>query len=153
PASVRYRPLRERGTRRGAARPVTARPLCLRPYHLLRDWLPPGQSARYCLALLGDRRTPRRRHRCRRTPLRQPASRAAPRCRSMTDEPIGDGLDPLIHEIARLRICATLAATTAVEAQTLKEVAGLSDSALSKHRSEEHTSELQSRFDLVCRLL
>jgi hypothetical protein len=31
----------------------------------------------------------------------------------MTDEPIGDGLDPLIHEIARLRICAALAATTA----------------------------------------
>src|SRR5699024_11567973 len=24
---------------------------------------------------------------------------------------------------------------------------------LGKHRSEEHTSELQSRFDLVCRLL
>lgn len=51
----------------------------------------------------------------------------------MTDEPTGDGLDPLIHEIARLRICATLAASTAVEAQTLKEVAGTSDSALSKH--------------------
>jgi len=51
----------------------------------------------------------------------------------MTDESIGDGLDPLIHEIARLRICATLAATTALEAQTLKEVAGISDSALSKH--------------------
>lgn len=51
----------------------------------------------------------------------------------MTDEPIGDGLDPLIHEIARLRICATLAATTAVEAKTLKEVAESSDSALSKH--------------------
>lgn len=51
----------------------------------------------------------------------------------MTEEPIGDGLDPLIHEIARLRICATLAATTAVEAQALKEVTGLSDSALSKH--------------------
>src|SRR5699024_11485207 len=25
--------------------------------------------------------------------------------------------------------------------------------ALARHRSEEHTSELQSRFDLVCRLL
>src|SRR5438067_13869548 len=33
--------------------------------------------------------------------------------------------------------------------------ATLSDSALAAHdlRSEEHTSELQSRFDLVCRLL
>ncbi|HIX00089.1 MAG TPA: transcriptional regulator [Candidatus Nesterenkonia stercoripullorum] len=51
----------------------------------------------------------------------------------MTDEPTGNGLDPLIHEIARLRICATLAATTAVEAQTLKAAAGISDSSLSKH--------------------
>lgn len=51
----------------------------------------------------------------------------------MTDEPIDNGLDPLIHEIIRLRICATLAATTAVEAQTLMEVAGISGSALSKH--------------------
>lgn len=50
----------------------------------------------------------------------------------MTGEQIDD-LDPLIHEIARLRICATLAATTAVEARTLKEAAGISDSALSKH--------------------
>lgn len=51
----------------------------------------------------------------------------------MTAESIDDGLDPLIHEIVRLRICATLAATTAVEAQTLKAAAGISDSALSKH--------------------
>lgn len=51
----------------------------------------------------------------------------------MTGEPTSDGLDPLIHEIARLRICAALAATTAVEAQTLKAAAGISDSALSKH--------------------
>jgi DNA-binding MarR family transcriptional regulator len=51
----------------------------------------------------------------------------------MTDEPSGDGLDPLIHEIARLRICAALAATTAIEAQTLSQANGLSESALSKH--------------------
>lgn len=51
----------------------------------------------------------------------------------MTDEPRGDGLDPLIHEIARLRICAALAATTAIEAQTLSQTNGLSESALSKH--------------------
>lgn len=44
-----------------------------------------------------------------------------------------DVLDPLIHEIARLRICAALAATSKVEAQTLKTAAGASDSALSKH--------------------
>lgn len=51
----------------------------------------------------------------------------------MSEQPAGDGLDPLIHEIPRLRICAALAATTAVEAQTLKVAAGVSDSALSKH--------------------
>lgn len=51
----------------------------------------------------------------------------------MTDEPSGDGLDPLIHEIARLRICAALAATTAIEVQTLRQANGMSDSALSKH--------------------
>src|SRR5699024_12194729 len=33
----------------------------------------------------------------------------------------------------------------------LHEVAGMS--AILQRRSEEHTSELQSRFDLVCRLL
>lgn len=51
----------------------------------------------------------------------------------MKDEPVDDGFDPLIHEIARLRICAALATTSAVEAQTLKDAAGASDSALSKH--------------------
>src|SRR5437868_12426936 len=29
----------------------------------------------------------------------------------------------------------------------------LTNAALARHRSEEHTSELQSRFDIVCRLL
>lgn len=51
----------------------------------------------------------------------------------MTGEPIADDVDPLIHEIARLRICATLAATTAVEARTIRAATGISDSALSKH--------------------
>src|SRR5699024_9512870 len=32
-------------------------------------------------------------------------------------------------------------------------VLGVNDEILQKERSEEHTSELQSRFDLVCRLL
>lgn len=50
----------------------------------------------------------------------------------MTSE-LADGLDPLIHEIARLRICAVLAAATSVEARTLKAATGMSDSALSKH--------------------
>src|SRR5437868_12300286 len=33
------------------------------------------------------------------------------------------------------------------------QVVGLDDQRISLPRSEEHTSELQSRFDLVCRLL
>src|SRR5699024_12799952 len=32
-------------------------------------------------------------------------------------------------------------------------LAGMGGSSLAPERSEEHTSELQSRFDLVCRLL
>lgn len=51
----------------------------------------------------------------------------------MTAEQAGPTLNPLIHELPRLRICATLAATTAVESRVLKETAGLSESALSKH--------------------
>lgn len=43
------------------------------------------------------------------------------------------GLDPLIHELSRLRICAVLAATSAVESRTLRQATDLSDSALSKH--------------------
>src|SRR5699024_11698723 len=35
----------------------------------------------------------------------------------------------------------------------IPELAGKFLGNVSKHRSEEHTSELQSRFDLVCRLL
>ncbi|GAA2038836.1 transcriptional regulator [Yaniella flava] len=51
----------------------------------------------------------------------------------MTDSQDGPHLDPLIHELPRLRICAVLAATNAVESQTLKQITDLSDSALSKH--------------------
>ncbi|WP_166789945.1 MULTISPECIES: transcriptional regulator [unclassified Cryobacterium] len=42
-------------------------------------------------------------------------------------------LNPLIHELARLRICSALAATTALESRVLRDVADLSESALSKH--------------------
>jgi len=41
-------------------------------------------------------------------------------------------LDPVIHPIHRLRICATLDNGTAVEMAVVKEVTGLSASALSK---------------------
>jgi DNA-binding MarR family transcriptional regulator len=42
-------------------------------------------------------------------------------------------LDPLIHELARLRICAALRAASALDSATLRDTADLSDSALSKH--------------------
>ena len=51
----------------------------------------------------------------------------------MTTQHMKHRLDPLIHELPRLRICATLAATTAVESRVLEQTAGLSGSALSKH--------------------
>src|SRR5207249_7698829 len=56
-----------------------------------------------------------------------------------------------------LRPSETTAATTAV-AKTNDASSKISKSsvmtfAVSRERSEEHTSELQSRFDLVCRLL
>lgn len=42
-------------------------------------------------------------------------------------------LNPLIHELAGLRICSALAATTALESRVLRDVTDLSESALSKH--------------------
>ena len=51
----------------------------------------------------------------------------------MTSDLSGHTLDPLIHELPRLRICAALAATTAIESRVLREVTDLSESALSKH--------------------
>jgi DNA-binding MarR family transcriptional regulator len=43
--------------------------------------------------------------------------------------------DDLIHAPNRLRICALLAATTAVEFATIREAVDVSDSVLSKHLS------------------
>src|SRR5699024_12026679 len=57
--------------------------------------------------------------------------------RNYTDSPYG-------HELA------TAAAAAAVALQTWT---GLPQQNIWNIRSEEHTSELQSRFDLVCRLL
>src|SRR5207249_12330470 len=48
--------------------------------------------------------------------------------------------------VERARIANTPTSTRAVARPTLK-------ARISPRRSEEHTSELQSRFDLVCRLL
>lgn len=43
------------------------------------------------------------------------------------------GLDPLIHEIVRLRLCAALSGAKALDSVALREAAGVSESALSKH--------------------
>lgn len=42
-------------------------------------------------------------------------------------------LDPVVHELNRLRICAALAPVSSLEFATLRDISGLSDSALSKH--------------------
>jgi DNA-binding MarR family transcriptional regulator len=62
-------------------------------------------------------------------------------------------LDPVIHPINRLRICAALAAAQAVEFAALQDATGLSPSALSKQIRvlveagyiEQHRSPLDSR--------
>src|SRR5207249_7667944 len=47
----------------------------------------------------------------------------------------------------------TYVSNPTVQASLRDGMAGLSRAVIAKMRSEEHTSELQSRFDLVCRLL
>ncbi|HLL69485.1 MAG TPA: transcriptional regulator [Micromonosporaceae bacterium] len=47
----------------------------------------------------------------------------------------GGGFNELIHASKRLRICALLAATAAVEFATLRDALEVSDSVLSKHLS------------------
>lgn len=56
------------------------------------------------------------------------------------------GFDELIHAPKRLRICALLAATAAVEFATLRDILEVSDSVLSKHLSAlENAGYLSSR--------
>src|SRR5699024_5091417 len=58
------------------------------------------------------------------------------------DNPIFDGMHDAIEAVC----AATTTALSLVASGEVRRAANLS-------RSEEHTSELQSRFDLVCRLL
>src|SRR5699024_12641905 len=51
---------------------------------------------------------------------------------------------PIFTVISRIRVSSGLLMLT---------IAAISSGSKSSSRSEEHTSELQSRFDLVCRLL
>lgn len=48
---------------------------------------------------------------------------------------IGDDLDPIIHPLQRLRICALLEPVTEEEFTTIRDLIGISDSALSKQIS------------------
>src|SRR5699024_12790895 len=57
------------------------------------------------------------------------------------------GLDPVIHAPKRLAMMALLSHSHDADFTFVRDTLQVSD------RSEEHTSELQSRFDLVCRLL
>ncbi|MCI9886930.1 transcriptional regulator [Micrococcales bacterium 31B] len=58
---------------------------------------------------------------------------SAPESQAEPAAPAALALDPLIHEIPRLRMCAALAETEALESRALRELADVSDSALSKH--------------------
>src|SRR5690349_24009385 len=55
-------------------------------------------------------------------------------------------LEPMVQQSASLR-------QTEIAPPACRKVCELADSICSIARSEEHTSELQSRRDLVCRLL
>src|SRR5699024_12831116 len=75
------------------------------------------------------------------TPLPRPASAAACHCDQETWK-LKEILAPLDKLLDQVSDC-TAAVGTPLWSRTL----------LTNLRSEEHTSELQSRFDLVCRLL
>ena len=55
----------------------------------------------------------------------------------MSDEAerMPEGLDPVIHPIQRLRICALLEPVVEEEFATIRDLIGVSDSVLSKHVS------------------
>src|SRR5699024_11995848 len=103
-------------------------------------------------------------------PLRCPQLRAfplprSPPLRALPSFPTRRSSDlsyPSWHDLLTALYCTCKPATagTAVSPYTVKSssrsvdpTAVMVDTAETSFRSEEHTSELQSRFDLVCRLL
>src|SRR5207249_5415360 len=67
---------------------------------------------------------------------------------------VPDGLDPTLVRLCAERVLRRGTQQVGIEVTVTSEIPvsrGLKSS--SAVRSEEHTSELQSRFDLVCRLL
>src|SRR5699024_1301303 len=76
-------------------------------------------------------------------------------CSMPNTNPVPDNvetLDNILHTIessAVVRVLPYAAITKNLEGTTLSDIKALAE----KSRSEEHTSELQSRFDLVCRHL
>src|SRR5699024_11248811 len=67
----------------------------------------------------------------------------------------GSGWDPLLAESEDGALIDLMNATPDGDYQTYRAENGafIRDNFFGRDRSEEHTSELQSRFDIVCRLL
>src|SRR5699024_11938697 len=63
--------------------------------------------------------------------------------------------DPIVVRHGRIAVQSTITTSTlqSAVAHAAKDEATLGQKGIGIPRSEEHTSELQSRFDLVCRLL
>src|SRR5699024_11621914 len=61
----------------------------------------------------------------------------------------GGDKEPLVDCIPKTNV----AESAEVMKKIIRSKSAIMDKGIDKGRSEEHTSELQSRFDLVCRLL
>src|SRR6266496_5912250 len=67
---------------------------------------------------------------------------------------VSGGRKPIAHQRARFTVDADQRCCTAGLIEQVPDLAKIADALLAQQRrSEEHTSELQSRRDLVCRLL
>src|SRR3712207_8689508 len=64
-----------------------------------------------------------------------------------------DSADDLVRRMTTLDVIAAHAGTVVTTAATLRDEAVAAQEVADRARSEEHTSELQSRQYLVCRLL
>src|SRR5690625_6181952 len=67
--------------------------------------------------------------------------------------PVGQGLVKLLSQVAQYGVAFELRRAAALDGRLMLFVLALVGKQRYRQRSEEHTSELQSRGQLVCRLL